>query len=218
MWRPIFIIIGLGIALPSSFATPDSIHPKEVGTLESLAHLEARACSQDTTPCGYDGLLCCTKDEVCYTGANNQPQCGPESEVPTQPAPTVACSTSESPCGSLCCDNGSYCLQAGVCSVTSRDMLSATSSQGTKPATTPHVVPTTSPLAISSALSALSTSSAVSAASIISSASSEHSASPTSATETPLSTGSGGTQISPRGVAGVAVGMVQVIPVIVAMW
>ncbi|RMZ79774.1 hypothetical protein DV738_g3203, partial [Chaetothyriales sp. CBS 135597] len=44
--------------------------PSLLGSLDSP--LEKR-CSN---PCGYYGQLCCAADEVCYTDANNQAQCG----------------------------------------------------------------------------------------------------------------------------------------------
>src|ERR1700710_2387470 len=115
---------------------PDLLH-----SLEDLQDVRKR-CSN---PCGYYGQLCCTSDEVCYTDANDQAQCGPSSAVTTAaagqwqyytttyvqtdlqtvtetfssyiPTTTLSCSYSlgETPCGNVCCLSGQFCQAQGIC-------------------------------------------------------------------------------------------------------
>ncbi|KAF7505806.1 hypothetical protein GJ744_000381 [Endocarpon pusillum] len=79
---------------------------------------------QCANQCGFYGQVCCGPNEVCITDANNQAQCGPAGAQVTVAATTAAgqgnwqyytttqCrySLGESPCGSICCSSGQYCM------------------------------------------------------------------------------------------------------------
>lgn len=196
--------------LPSAFATPDLRHHEEARKLDistHRGHIEARACSQDASLCGWNGL-CCTKDEVCYTDANNNPQCGPANEIPPQPWSTLACSASQSPCGSLCCDVGYYCIQPGVCYITNG--APPTTSRSSNLVTILSETSTTSSLDVTSSNSGsslLAVSSSFPTAGTTSATQSTQSGSRASATGTPLSTGSGNTNWGTGGYADLVVGM-----------
>ncbi len=117
--------------------------PDLLQSLEDLQDVRKRC----TNSCGYYGQLCCASDEVCYTDANDQAQCGPGTAVTTTaagewqyytttfvqtdlktvtlttssycPTTTLSCSYSlgETPCGNVCCLSGQFCQAAGVCAL-----------------------------------------------------------------------------------------------------
>lgn len=133
----LLILIATILIQPIS-ATP--LQPEDqTPSLENLQDVQKR-CSN---PCGYYGQLCCNSNEVCYTDANNQAQCGAAAGVASQSAgEVVAYSTStyiltdESTytttfystmgavatgtscalmCGGSCCGSGYYCNSNTQC-------------------------------------------------------------------------------------------------------
>lgn len=63
--------------------------PDLLQSLEDLQDLAKRS-SDCANPCGYYGQLCCQSNQVCYTDANNQAQCGVGGVAATQVAATPA--------------------------------------------------------------------------------------------------------------------------------
>ncbi|KAK7893795.1 hypothetical protein LTR67_006496 [Exophiala xenobiotica] len=118
-----------------------SFIPDLLRSFEVLQDVRKR-CSN---PCGYYGQLCCASDEVCYTDANDQAQCGAGGATTTAaagawqyytttyvqtdlktvtqtyssyiPQSTKSCSYSlgQTPCGNVCCLSGQYCQSSGSC-------------------------------------------------------------------------------------------------------
>ena len=50
-------------------------------------HLVKRGCDN---PCGWNGAICCSSGETCYTDANNQAQCGAGGEIGAAAAGAIA--------------------------------------------------------------------------------------------------------------------------------
>jgi hypothetical protein len=138
MPRPLVSVVLTSLLFKPILASliPDLLH-----TFEDLQDVRKR-CSN---PCGYYGQLCCEANEVCYTDANDQAQCGAGTAATTTaagqweyytttfvqtdlktvtqtyssyiPQTTISCSYSlgETPCGNVCCLSGQYCQASGIC-------------------------------------------------------------------------------------------------------
>ncbi|RMZ91343.1 hypothetical protein DV736_g1420, partial [Chaetothyriales sp. CBS 134916] len=76
-----------GLAVLSLIPTTTAVFiPSLLRSLESLQNVEKRCAN----PCGYYGQLCCASDEVCYTDANDQAQCGVASQGSAQAQATTS--------------------------------------------------------------------------------------------------------------------------------
>ncbi|EXJ86251.1 hypothetical protein A1O1_06621 [Capronia coronata CBS 617.96] len=62
------LLVTILLARPTSAA----FFPELLQSFENLQNVQKRC----QNPCGYWGQLCCETDEVCYTDANDQAQCG----------------------------------------------------------------------------------------------------------------------------------------------
>ncbi|KAF2645605.1 hypothetical protein P280DRAFT_486736 [Massarina eburnea CBS 473.64] len=131
--------------LPSVAAKPypHPIHMEEARQLHNTSQLERRIeCAANQTPCGENGgYTCCNSGETCGSNSLNQAVCNSGGDsgqwsfttiittgVVTRttvlssliggvatPQPTAACGSSQSSCGSVCCDSGYWCPSLGVC-------------------------------------------------------------------------------------------------------
>ena len=69
-------VFHLSALLPLVLGKPNSVENKSIFRLD--VSLNKRSCDN---PCGWDGAVCCSSGEICYTDTNNQAQCGAAGQV-----------------------------------------------------------------------------------------------------------------------------------------
>lgn len=133
--------------VPAAIAKPYPVHLEDLRGLHNASQLEARdcggtPCGYNGWLCCTGGAQCftdsnnqaqCGQATAAATGAGYwsyvtstwvETNFATRTEVysswvgPTaQATPTGTCSSSQSPCGSACCDSGYYCLTSGTCAL-----------------------------------------------------------------------------------------------------